>query len=194
MNVVPIFINFLANESLKLDNAGLEKFAQALKKSSGGRMVSNSGGWQSNNLDLKAPELRELLEVVDAKLNELHAYFSLSPARRQVIAEGWININNRGGFNLAHNHPCSFFSCVYYAKGGQKKGNIEFTTPIEAHAYTIHEHMVSGYNAFTGHAVSIPPVTGELLIFPSWLMHFVRPNETDDDRISIALNSGMIDK
>jgi uncharacterized protein (TIGR02466 family) len=194
MNVTPIFINFLATETLKLDNAGLETFALGLKKSSSGRMVSNAGGWQSNNLDLKAPELRELCEAVDKKLNELHAYFNLSPSRRQVISEAWINVNNRGGSNLAHNHPGSFFSCVYYVKGGQKKGNIEFTTPIEAHAYTIHEHMVSGYNAFTGHAISIPPITGELLIFPSWLMHFVRPNDTDEDRISIALNSGMIEK
>ena len=192
MNISPVFINFLASEQLSLDNAKLEKFAQGLKAASGGRVVSNSGGWQSNNLDLRAPELLELLETVDAKLNEVHAHFGFSHKTRQVIAEAWININNRGGFNRTHNHPGSFFSCVYYVKGGPGKGDIAFHSPIEAHAYTISPSLVANQNAFTGHDMFIPPVTGNLLIFPSWLKHHVRPNDTDEDRISIALNSTII--
>jgi len=35
----------------------------------------------------------------------------------------------------------------------------------------------------------IPPVTGDLLIFPSWLLHRVNMSQSDEDRISIALNS-----
>jgi uncharacterized protein (TIGR02466 family) len=192
MNVAPVFINFLASDQLRLDNSKIENFALSLKKSSAGRVVSNSGGWQSNNLDLNAPDLRELLEAVDAKLNEVHAHFGFSSKTRQVIAEGWININNRGGYNRTHNHPGSFFSCVYYVKGGPNKGDIAFNTPIEAHAYTIPDALVTSHNAFTGHDLFVPPVTGNLLIFPSWLKHYVKPNETDEDRISIALNSTII--
>ena len=192
MNIAPVFINFLATESLKLDNAQLETYAQSLRKKNPGRVVSNHGGWQSNNLDLKAPELREMLEAVDQKLNELHAYFQFTPKTRVVISEAWININNRGGFNRSHHHPGSLFSCVYYVKGGANKGEIAFNNPIEAHAYTIPDALVDKHNAFTANDLFIPPVTGELLIFPSWLMHYVKPNETDEDRISIALNSGII--
>src|SRR6185437_10204297 len=192
MNIAPVFINFLATESLKLDNARLEAYAQDLRKKNPGRVVSNNGGWQSNNLDLNAPELRELMETVDAKLNELHAYFQFTPKTRLVISEAWININNRGGFNRSHHHPGSLFSCVYYVKGGVGKGEIAFNNPIEAHAYTIPDALVTQHNAFTAADLFIPPVTGELLIFPSWLMHYVKPNETDEDRISVALNSGII--
>jgi len=49
--------------------------------------------------------------------------------------------------------------------------------------------MVGGFNAFTGHAMVIPPVTGDLLIFPSWLLHRVNMSQSDDERISIAFNS-----
>ena len=192
MQVVPIFINFLATETLRIDNAKLEKYCYALKSASSGRVVSNGGGWQSNNLDLEAPELQELLKAISEKLNELHRYFSFSETMHQSILEGWFNINKKGDFNYSHNHPGTFFSCCYYVNGGQNKGNIEFITPIEAHAYTIHNHMVAGHNSYTGHGLSIPPITGQLLIFPPWVHHLVRQNETDEDRISIALNSKIV--
>ena len=192
MQVVPIFINFLATETLRIDNHRIEKFCYALKESSSGRVVSNGGGWQSHDVDLSAPDLQELIGTVTDKLNELHRHFNFSNSMRQSIDEAWVNINKKGNFNYAHNHPGKFFSCVYYVKGGLKKGNIDFTTPVEAHAYTIHNHMVAAHNSFTGHALSIPPITGELLIFPAWLNHVVRQNETDEDRISIALNSRIV--
>ncbi|HWY60612.1 MAG TPA: TIGR02466 family protein [Rhizomicrobium sp.] len=189
MQVVPIFINFIATETLRIDNARVEKYCYALKASSSGRVVSNGGGWQSNDLPLDTPELQELFQAVTDKLNELHRYFGFNDTLRQSIDEAWININKKGNFNYTHNHPGKFFSCVYYVKGGQNKGNIDFTTPIEGHAYTIHNNMVTAHNSFSGHALSVPPITGELLIFPSWLNHVVRQSESDEDRISIAVNS-----
>jgi uncharacterized protein (TIGR02466 family) len=192
MQVVPIFISFLATETLRIDNSGIEKFCYALKESSSGRVISNGGGWQSHDLALDTPELQELFRAITEKLNELHRYFNFTSSMSQLIDEAWVNISKKGNFNYTHNHPGKFFSCVYYVKGGLNKGNIDFTTPIEAHAYTIHNNMVAAHNSFTGHALSIPPITGELLIFPAWLNHVVRQNEMDEDRISIALNSRII--
>ncbi len=192
MQVVPIFINFLATETLRLDNARIERFCYALKEKGGGRVVSNGGGWQSDNVDLATPELQELFRAVTEKLNELHRYFNLKASMRQVIEDAWVNINKKGDFNYTHAHPGMFFSCVYYVKGGANKGNIEFTNPIEAHGYTIHNHMVDGHNAFTGNALSLPPITGELVVFPAWLPHLVRQSQSDEDRISIAINSRIV--
>jgi uncharacterized protein (TIGR02466 family) len=106
-----------------------------------------------------------------------------------VITEAWININQKGHFNTSHDHPGSLFSAVYYVKGGADKGDLELKTPISPHTYTISGEMVGGYNAFTGHAMVIPPVTGDLLIFPSWLLHRVNMSQSDEERISIAFNS-----
>jgi len=189
INIMPIFINFLAVDSLKLDNGRLEKFCLEKKKSSPGRKVSNSGGWQSENLDLATPELAELVAEVSKRLDEVHRAFEFHTSLRQVITEAWININQKGHFNNSHDHPGSLFSAVYYVKGGPDKGALEFKTPITPHTYTISDEMVGGFNAFTGHAMVIPPVTGDLLIFPSWLLHRVNMSQSDEDRISIALNS-----
>ena len=189
INIMPIFINFLAVESLRLDNDRLENFCQDMKKRSPGRTVSNGGGWQSDNLDLAAPELAELLAEVRKKLDEVHRTFEFNTALHQFITEAWININQKGHFNYSHDHPGSLFSAVYYVKGGADKGALEIKTPIVPHTYTISNEMVGGFNAFTGHAMVIPPVTGDLLIFPSWLLHRVNMSQSEEDRISIAFNS-----
>ena len=189
INIMPIFINFLAVESLRLDNDRIEKFCLDRKAASAGRVVSNGGGWQSDNLDAGTPELAELFAEVQKRLDEVHRAFELSPTTRQVITEAWININQKGHFNYSHDHPGSLFSGVYYVKGGADKGELELKTPIAPHTYTISGDMVGGFNAFTGHAMVIPPVTGDLLIFPSWLLHRVNMSQSDEERISIAFNS-----
>ena len=189
INIMPIFINFLAVDSLSLDNDRIEKFCRERMKSSPGRVVSNGGGWQSDNLDLATPELAELFAEVQKRLDEVHRAFEFNPSLRQMITEAWININQKGHFNYSHDHPGSLFSAVYYVKGGADKGELELKTPITPHTYTISNEMVANFNAFTGHAMVIPPVTGDLLIFPSWLLHRVNMSQSDEDRISIAFNS-----
>ena len=78
---------------------------------------------------------------------------------------------------------------MYYVKGGADKGELELKTPIVPHTYTISGDVVGNFNTFTGHAMVIPPVTGDLLIFPSWLLHRVNLSQSEEDRISIAFNS-----
>ena len=189
INIMPIFINFLAVDSLNLDNAAIEKFCLERKQNSSGRVISNGGGWQSDNLDLATLELAELFAEVRKRLDEVHRAFEFSASLRQVITEAWININQKGHFNYSHDHPGSLFSAVYYVKGGADKGALELKSPITPHTYTISNEMVAGFNAFTGHAMVIPPVTGDLLIFPSWLLHRVNMSLSDEDRISIAFNT-----
>jgi uncharacterized protein (TIGR02466 family) len=189
INIMPIFINFLAVDTLQLDNGRIEKYCQDLKASSCGRVVSNGGGWQSENLALATPELAELFAEVQKRLDQVHKAFDLNPSMRQAITEAWVNINQKGHFNYSHDHPGSLFSCVYYVKGGPDKGELEFKTPIVPHTYTISDEMVGGFNSFTGHAMLIPPITGDLLIFPAWLLHRVNMSRSDEDRISIAFNS-----
>ncbi|HKQ45466.1 MAG TPA: TIGR02466 family protein [Rhizomicrobium sp.] len=189
INIMPIFINFLAVDSLRLDNDRIEKFCLESKQKDTGRVISNCGGWQSDNLDLATPELAELFEEVRKRLDEVHRSFEFNPSFRQVITEAWININQKGHYNNSHDHPGSLFSAVYYVKGGADKGTLEFKTPIAGHTYTISNEMVGGFNAFTGHAMVIPPVTGDLLIFPSWLLHRVNMSQSEEARISIAFNT-----
>src|SRR3954469_16786174 len=78
MNIMPIFTNFLAVDSLGLDNERIEKFCLETNKNSSGRVISNGGGWQSENLDLATPELGELFLEVRKRLEEVHRAFEFS--------------------------------------------------------------------------------------------------------------------
>jgi uncharacterized protein (TIGR02466 family) len=189
INIMPIFINFLAVDSLHLENDRIEKFCLERKVNNSGRVISNGGGWQSDNIDLATPELAELFAEVRKRLEEVHRAFEFSASMQQIITEAWMNINQKGHFNYSHDHPGSLFSAVYYVKGGADKGELELKTPVTPHTYTISNEMVGSFNAFTAHAMVIPPVTGDLLIFPSWLFHRVNMSQSEEERISIAFNS-----
>ena len=44
----------------------------------------------------------------------------------------------------------------------------------------------------TAGIVSVTPRPNELLIFPAWLEHRVKPNLKDDPRISLSFNSMLV--
>ena len=81
INIMPIFINFLAVESLQLDNEKIEKLCLEKKKASAGRVISNGGGWQSDNLDAGTPELAELFAEIQKGWTKCTARLSSAPPR-----------------------------------------------------------------------------------------------------------------
>ena len=108
-------------------------------------------------------------------------------------ASAWVNINRRGGFNAAHDHGTYHLSGVYYAQQPKVKngsgGMIEFYNSRFDH----HIHDVIGGRAFS-HAICLRPEAGKMVIFPSTLLHYVYPNETDEERITLAWNIKFIKK
>ena len=123
------------------------------------------------------------LEITDNKF-ELNAY--------NFLYEGWVNINKKGGYNAPHDHPGYLWSAVYYAKiptpsdAKSKSGILEFLDPrtnIVAMAPEIAEK-----SPFFIPKIQIRPKENTLIVFPSYLRHWVYPNEEDEDRISIAFN------
>jgi len=75
---------------------------------------------------------------------------------------------------------------VYYASvhsEGNSGGAIEFLDPrVNANA-----QLIEGAVCFNRKFV-INPKPGNLLVFPSYLTHWVQPNEESTDRITVAFN------
>ena len=106
------------------------------------------------------------------------------------IKEMWVNVLDRGGRQAMHNHANSFASGVVYL------------TPVAPEARTVfmkspggtdfafrnqHAQTVQGpYHA--DQWVSPAPEPGDLVIFPSYLMHAVPPNP-GERRITLAFNA-----
>ena len=187
MQITPIFSQFVADEFLDVDNDKIEKYCYKLKEKSDGRKISNEGGWQSNDLDLINSPLLDLINIIGDKVVELNV--SLGYEYTQfILNNSWININGNKDFNVAHLHASTFYSAVYYVKGGENKGNVIFCNPVHYFEGFMEMNKIKSYGMYNSAEWYFPPVTGRLLIFPSWLTHYVKPNLTNEDRISIAFN------
>ena len=112
------------------------------------------------------------------------------------FANIWININNKGGYNEVHTHPGSLMSGAFYVKvPPEEKGDCGSITlhknAMEAyvtHSLGLAEDLSKAEAPHTHATMSYPPKEGRLVLFPSWISHGVRENETEEDRISISFN------
>lgn len=168
-----------------------EEDAEGVKK-------SNNRGWHSTTDIFKRKEksFRTICKAVlnCAKASTLNIAPSVELAAHNVIGEGWVNINPQWGYNAPHDHPGYTWSLVYYVKVPKddehnvtgKSGRIEFLDPrTNIAAMSMELSKLSGYFA---PKQLFHPRENMVLCFPSYLRHWVYPNEEPEDRISMAFN------
>jgi len=170
-------------------NRQLVEEGQAMRARSPGVTRSNREGWHSEDdffgrTEAGCAALRaHILEAVHETTRLLSPHFDFAAYR--ALCQGWINVNPPGAFNAPHDHSGFALSGVYYASVPPegKSGAIEFLDPrVNANAYTI-EGAVCFNRKFV-----INPKPGNLLVFPSYLTHWVQPNGEATDRITVAFN------
>lgn len=172
--------------SLDLENDIIKKYCLELHEQDKGRIRSNVGGWQSENLE-KDSRLDELLSEIlfhsDYFLRELTLDFETG------ITNLWININKYRDYTKEHLHPNSKLSGVYYVDVPEKSGDIIFLHPsydLLGYDWNCKSTIGSDY---VSSGKKLSPKNGTLVLFPSWLRHLVEPNmNLTDDRISISFN------
>jgi len=157
-----------------------------------GASRSNQGGWHSKGdlLDWPYPEIDQLKRWIAEAVKAMTAYTTGKPdVSGNLDIMAWANVNRFGDYNKPHTHPESMWSGVYYVQAGTvpddrpSSGMIEFVDPRVA----VEMIAVPG-GPFDGR-YKVRPQDGMLLVFPSWLLHFVNPYLSDDERISIAFNA-----
>jgi len=189
-----VFCNFLAYEDIIIDNNDIENFCyRKMNEDEKGRVLSNKGGWQSNDLFLPVSELCELTSIVTYNMRKLAKKINLKNVHDLYLSNFWININKNSNSNSPHTHPNSVLTAVYYVKVPYKSGDIRFFSPIENNHDYFKDFMIENYNEYNSTTYTLKPSQGKLVFFPSWLKHEVESNETNMDRISIAFNSNYKD-
>lgn len=107
-----------------------------------------------------------------------------------AIKEMWVNVLDTGGRQAMHNHANSFASGVVYLTETHDSARTVFMKSPGGHDFTLkndHAGVVTGpYNAEKW--VSPTPSPGDMVLFPSYLMHAVPPN-AGGRRISLAFNA-----
>jgi len=199
MEKYSLFSTNILRHSLDIDNEQIKNFCLDYQKTHGddGRKVSNVGGYQSKLIwgnDLS--KLKELYSLFDHTLYHCNNYFDsyAKTDEYELYLDGaWLNINPKHTYNSEHLHPHAYYSCVYYVQCDEESGPIRFYHPCEFFEYDWKinylkdEDTLEKLGAFS-HNVWFKTKEKELLIFPSWSKHSVDPNESENDRISIAMN------
>jgi hypothetical protein len=106
------------------------------------------------------------------------------------IKEMWVNVLDTGGRQAMHNHANSFISGVVYLTPTHESSRTVFMKSPGGTDFSFkndHAGIVTGpFNAEKW--ISPKPQPGDLVLFPSYLMHAVPPNE-GDRRITMAFNA-----
>jgi uncharacterized protein (TIGR02466 family) len=158
-----------------------------------GRSVSNINGWQSQVIPFdKNDEIKKAIQVIASTHYAYTNAFGTKDNLEFSIDNYWINISNKGGYNAAHNHPQSLFSCVFYIKTPKDSGDIVFyKNYMEQFAINPYTKNDNAYNFET---VKYPAIKKRVIVFPSYVLHSVEENKSDEDRISISFNYSIKNK
>lgn len=168
------------------------QFIQAIRslkeKYSEGVNKSNLFGYHSpQNIHEEEPRIHPFLhyagEIVIKAAEDL-GFIPIDVALTSV----WFNINDsRQCMNAEHTHGDTF-SGVFYLKAPEGSGRLVLQNPGINRLWQ-GLSLVERKNQFTGEKISIAPVEGNIVMFPSYLPHWVEPNDHDDERISISFNA-----
>jgi len=112
-------------------------------------------------------------------------YFTkvLSTNAQPYITQSWLNYQTQNQSHHMHDHPNSIVSGVYYIKTDE-------TDTVSFHK-RIYETILldkTSLNPYNANDVSTSVRTGDLIMFPSSLLHSVNKKETINERISLAFN------
>ena len=163
--------------------------------------ASNAGGWHSDRdiLSWGGAPVREVLGIARELANRLSADRDGNPVAPSWKTQAWANVNGPGDSNICHYHPGSFWSGTYYVDDGGAAsddtlgGEFEMLDPRGPgpgmHAPAL--RFADPASRSAGSAETIRPRPGLLFLFPSWLLHQVRPYRGTGLRISIAFNFGL---
>jgi len=186
MELIEPFKQFIIKVPLKQDLKNIFKFCNKIMVKQKGRNISNSGGFQSNDLNKEELVLNSLIK--DIELNsDIIKKDVLGINSNLSLTNIWTNINGFKDFNIMHKHPFSKLSGVFYVNVPKNSGDLTFVNDTEIELFIKNNDIIE-FNNYNSSTFSVKPEENMLYFFPSWLNHFVKPNLSKEKRISISFN------
>ncbi|HSX63731.1 MAG TPA: putative 2OG-Fe(II) oxygenase [Pseudoxanthomonas sp.] len=128
-----------------------------------------------------------------AFIQGLSAYSDAQMSNMEFDMHSWFHITRRGGFQGVHNHPNASWSAIYCVDPGDttssESGAVRFHDPrtgSDMYRDPANEHMQIPYRLGSWQLNHKP---GQLLAFPSYLLHEIFPYTGERPRIVVALNA-----
>jgi uncharacterized protein (TIGR02466 family) len=145
---------------------------------------TNRRGWNSKDMAvLEQPGFTALRQAIRAACAAALGEMGRGDSAFQL--QSWVNLHDRGGFNFSHMHEGTLLSGSFYVNVPPGSGQFVFRDPRPG---VIHGSVKGA--VINGHAdIHLTPSAGLLVLFPSWMEHYVEPHDSDEPRITIAFNA-----
>ena len=141
--------------------------------------------WQTKSANLhKQKEFKEFTELVISTSKEILDKLKYD-VEDIVITDMWANVLKSGENHPAHTHSNNFLSGVYYLHSSQG-ASIMFRDPRPAADVITPRKKET--NVTNASLLRYASKQNRAIFFPSWLQHWVEPNKSTNNRISIAWN------
>jgi uncharacterized protein (TIGR02466 family) len=129
-------------------------------------------------------------------IGELNGYDITMLRRLHIAHESWFHITRKGGYFGVHNHPMHSWSGVYCVcqdgdDPASDSGKLTFINPYAMNSMYIDmaTHRMQRPYSMANMPLRLTP--GQLVLFPSWLLHEVTAFEPEGEgeRITVAFNT-----
>src|SRR6056300_1548064 len=190
LTIQPIFATPLLWDVLDIDNKPIIDYIHRIKDQHE----------VSIYFDLDAPELQPLFSEIRKRLAILHKELDLVEGHTNEFHGAWATIGTNQYIAEPHchnDHPYGVFSGVYYPQADETSHPLVLQNPNDMVSFVFKNWFNKGgrfgTNMFTAPNLTFPPKTGGLIIFPTYLTHYVlgRIGTSAENRISIAFNTSL---
>tara|TARA_B100000085_G_scaffold272474_1_gene286955 strand:- start:124 stop:735 length:612 start_codon:yes stop_codon:yes gene_type:complete len=152
--------------------------------------VSNSKNSQSaisSHLFEVLEEYKNIKKIFTDFFNDF-AYHELGIDSKFMISTSWITHTETGQDSNIHDHKNCFFSGVYYFddRYDEDAGKLVFNNPIKKFTSFSFDYIT--VNPLNKNAIQITPKPKKLVLFPSYLDHYVSIHHSKIERKSLAFN------
>jgi len=128
-------------------------------------------------------------------VRDLNQYDLATLRNLHIAAESWFHITRKGGYFALHNHPMASWSGVYCVDAGDDRsglpdsGLLSFVSPMATNTMFIDMSIARMQQPYSYAPRQFKLKAGQLILFPSWVLHEVRTYMGDGERISVAFNA-----
>ena len=184
----------------------LERLIRQRKDQSPGLARSNIGGWHSDTdmLEWGGQPAQKLAQTAINIAKRMSHFQDSSVADREWLVRMWANVTPAGGLNHLHSHPGNLWAAVLYIDMGyeteQESSNAGGSFYLEDPRFPMAAMRDTAFRMRGAdgepqqYQTEIELQRGNLIVFPAWLRHGVRPYTGKRERISVAMNIDAVRK
>ena len=183
VEIIPLFSVPLYRSTMTISD-DVKRSARDLEYS----RIDAGNGYQSvNTRVLDTPEFKYIKSEILSQVDFFSRQLCVSPSVTFKLTNSWVMRHDRGDWAQEHSHTNSLLSGIVYLDTDGTTGDINFNSRSNIFPAAI-DIEFSGYNIYNSKGWTITPHSGDVLIFPSTLLHSVSENTCNNGRYCLSFN------